>query len=557
MAQVRELAERAHSDWLAAHPFQASGYGIPGYDDQAPDDSEAGDAARRSQLEASLTAAGRLDTSELSLEDSVTLGCVVEDAAAELAALDSKALEHTVSAMPYSGPAVLMATAARTILIDPGAAADYLARLRGGAGWIDRLAERLQLGARSGRTPVAPLVDKTITWAEELLGPPSPLPLSIPDPPAGWDRAASWRDERDAVAAEIVKPAIARWVEVLRELRPLSRPAERPGLCFLPGGEGDYARAIRAHTTLPLSAEQIHQTGLDHIATLESRVVELGEKLGLGHLEEIHEALRASAGRLPPEESIGAAVGAIRRAEAGAAKFFTAPLPAPCAVTPMPTVVGVSGAAPHYTPPRLDGARPGTFWFNVDLPTAGTGYDLESVAFHEAVPGHHLQIARLQLLVDLPASQRQRYTSVFSEGWALYAEQLAEEMGLYNSTEALLGAMTASLMRAARLVIDTGLHAFGWSGSRALDFYRAHVPLPVEFLSAEIDRYITWPGQALAYLTGKLEILRLREEAEARLGDRFALPQFHAAVLDSGSLPMPVLGRNIGAWIDRAGSAPR
>ena len=218
----------------------------------------------------------------------------------------------------------------------------------------------------------------------------------------------------------------------------------------------------------------------------------------------------------------------------------------------MPEVVAVSGAAPHYTPPRLDGGRPGTFWFNTKRPTAGTGWDTEVVAFHEAVPGHHLQLSRLQLLTSLPALQRQRSIAVFSEGWGLYAEQLAEEAGLYADERGLLGSVSTSLMRAARLVVDTGIHAFGWSRERALAFMAEHVPMPREFLASEVDRYIVMPGQALAYLTGKLEILRIRDDARQRQGPAFSLPAFHGAVLDHGSLPMPTLARSISAWLDGA-----
>ena len=216
----------------------------------------------------------------------------------------------------------------------------------------------------------------------------------------------------------------------------------------------------------------------------------------------------------------------------------------------MPDVVALGGAAPHYTPPRLDGGRPGTFWFNTKRPTAGTGWDIDAVAFHETVPGHHLQLSRLQLLTGLPALQRQRSLPVFSEGWGLYAEQLADETGLYDGERGQLGAVSNALMRAVRLVVDTGMHAFGWSRERAVDYAVNHVPMPPEFMAAEIDRYIVMPGQALAYLTGKLEIERLRDEARRRLGAEFSLPAFHAAVLDHGSLPMPTLARSIETWLD-------
>jgi uncharacterized protein (DUF885 family) len=204
--------------------------------------------------------------------------------------------------------------------------------------------------------------------------------------------------------------------------------------------------------------------------------------------------------------------------------------------------------APHYTPPRLDGGRPGTYWFNTARPTAGTGWDVEAVAFHEAVPGHHLQLSRVQLLEDLPRLQRQRVVTAHAEGWGLYAEQLADEIGLYSDIHAQLGALAGGLMRAARLVIDTGLHAMGWGRSEALEYCLAHVPMPTDFLANEIDRYIVMPGQALAYQTGKRAILELRERARSQLAAGFDLLAFHAAVLDSGSLPLPVLATAVQTW---------
>jgi uncharacterized protein (DUF885 family) len=374
-----------------------------------------------------------------------------------------------------------------------------------------------------------------------------------PGPPQGWQATGAWEEQRRAAAEDVVHPALARWVATVRELLPQARPAERAGLAHLPGGKEDYTRAVRIYTTLPLSAEELHQTGLDHIAALEARAVKLGTGLGLSGLDEVFAALRDSNGAVAPDEAIRQATAAVRRAEARAGEFFPEPLPPPCEVTAMPEVVAVSGAAPHYTPPRLDGGRPGTFWFNTERPTAGTGWDTEVVAFHEAVPGHHLQLSRLQLLTDLPALQRQRSLAVFSEGWGLYAEQLAEEAGLYADDRGLLGSISTSLMRAARLVVDTGIHGFGWSRERALGFLAEHVPMPPDFLASEVDRYIVMPGQALAYLTGKLEIIRIRDEARERLGPAFSLPDFHGAVLDHGSLPMPTLARSITGWLDRAG----
>src|SRR6516225_8351184 len=542
MTSARELADRVHRRWLEENPFAATMYGIPGYDDLVPDESEEGQRAWRAEVGRFLGEADAIAAGQLTPAEAVTLDCAKEAAAEEQEAIDLAGAEYTVTAMQYAGPAAFLAVAARTVLVDPAAAEAYLSRLRRSGAWLDQIAARLRAGARKGRLPVAPLAD------------PGGSPVLSPRPPRGWQATAVWEEQRQAAAEEVVYPALARWVATVKELLPRARPSERAGLAYLPAGEEDYARAVRIYTTLPLSAAELHQTGLDHIAALEERAVELGTGLGLSGVGEVFAALRDSNGQVAPEEAIRRATAAVRRAEARAGEVFPAPLPPPCEVTPMPEVVAVSGSAPHYTPPRLDGGRPGTFWFNTRRPTAGTGWDTEVVAFHEAVPGHHLQLSRLQLLTDLPALQRQRSLPVFSEGWGLYAEQLAEEAGLYADDRGLLGSISTSLMRAARLVVDTGLHFYGWSRERALEFLADHVPMPREFLADEVDRYVVVPGQALAYLTGKLEIIRIREEAQQRLGPAFSLPAFHAAVLDHGSLPMPTLARSIAGWLDQAGA---
>jgi uncharacterized protein (DUF885 family) len=548
MATPRALADHFHAEWLAANPLTASTLGVPGYDDQVPDASDTGITAWRTKVESVARQAREVDAGALDADDAVTLGVLTEHAEQELTGIALAADEYTVTAMPFAGPPVFLAVLARSVLADVQAAHDYVSRLRAGGGYVDQLTARLEAGANRGLLPVAPLVQQAIEWGEAVLSAPVPKAIAAPEPPADWDGAPAWRSDRDAAAREAVVPALQRWLDALRQLLPRARTEAQAGLCYLDGGEGRYARAVRVHTTLPLSADALHRTGLEHIEALEARAMELGAQIGLADLPSIHAALRGSSGQIRAQEAMAKARETVARAERRAGEVFPAPLPAPCAVQPMPAVVAESGVAPHYTPPRLDGTRPGTYWFNTERPTAGTGWDLQGVAFHEAVPGHHLQLSRVQLLTHLPDLQRVRHLTVFGEGWGLYAEQLAEEMGLYTGTEGLLGALAASLMRAGRLVVDTGIHALGWSRSEALRWYVAHVPMPESFLEREIDRYIVMPGQALSYLTGKLNLLTLREEAQHRLGDRFTLPGFHAAVLDHGSLPMPVLHQVVGAW---------
>jgi uncharacterized protein (DUF885 family) len=349
MTAARDLADRFHERWLHANPFAATMYGIPGYDDLLPDDSEAGQQAVKAESAGFLAEAAAVGRAALSPADAITLDCVTEAATQEIAGIEMAADEHTVTAMQYSGPPAFLAVAARTVLVSPQSAEDYLTRLRGSGTWLDQLGMRLRAGAGRGRLPVAPLAEQAVAAVESVLASPDSNPVLSPVPPPGWDRAPQWEQERRVVLAEVVQPALARWLDVVRSLLPNARPAEHPGLSWLPGGEADYAQAIRLYTTLPLTAQELHQTGLDHVAALEARAVTLGQRLGLNGRDEVLAAIRDSAGKQTPEESVARALAAVRRAEEHAGEVFPAPLPPPCDVTPMPDVVAL---ARHRTTPR-------------------------------------------------------------------------------------------------------------------------------------------------------------------------------------------------------------
>jgi uncharacterized protein (DUF885 family) len=543
---VRELADTLIDTLLTADPFLGTGLGLREYDALLPDPSAAAADALAATLR-DLELQSQALTADSSA-DRVTLGVIRSICHTRQQSLVNAESEFTVSAMPIAGPPALFAVAARTTLPDAQATDDYLSRLRGGGASIDGTTERLREGRAKSRLPVAELVDQAIAWADRALATPVPSAFLTPTPPEGWDGVSGWRAQVERTVREAIMPAVGRWRELLVELRPQARVGDQVGIGGVPGGDEDYLRDIAVHTTLPLSADELHQTGLAAIEVLETRARELGAALGLADLPAVVAAVRASATDLDPDAAIAAAQAAIRRAEARASEMMPDPLPAPCAVSPMPETVGESGMAPHYTRPQRDGSRPGTFWFNTVRPTAGSGWDLEAVAFHETVPGHHSQLARLQVLPDLPLLQQLSMT-VHAEGWGLYAEKLAAEFGLYSDARAEIGAVYMELHRAARLVVDTGLHAFGWSRERAIQFMIEHVALPEPFLINEVDRYIAWPGQALAYMTGQREILRLRSDAQAALGGSFDLRGFNSALLDSGSVPMPVLADIVAEWI--------
>jgi uncharacterized protein (DUF885 family) len=547
---VRRLADDLARRLLDADPFLGTGLGLREYDALVPDPSAAAEQA----LDADLAAfAARCDEVEpADAAERVTLAVVRATCERRRLAIAAGEIEYTVSAMPIAGPPMIFALAARTVLPDERAARDYLSRLAGLADWIDASTARLAEGRTKGRAPVGSLVDQAVDWAERTLAADVPAAFTTPAPPAGWDGTAQWSTERDRIVVDEVLPAVRRWCDLLVELRPHARSDEQAGLGALPGGDEDYLRAIAFHTTLPLTAEELHAIGLAEVERLEARALDLGARIGPADLPAVIAAVRASASELDAESALAAARTAVARAEARAAEMMPPPLPEPCAVTPMPATVGESGMAPHYTRPQQDGSRPGTFWFNTLRPTAGAGWDLEAVAFHETVPGHHSQVARTQVLDDLPLLQQLTIT-VHAEGWGLYAERLAGEFGLYSDVRAEIGSVYIEMHRAARLVVDTGLHAFGWSRARAVEYVVEHVALPESFLANEIDRYIAWPGQALAYLAGQREILRLRAKAEAALGDAFDLPAFNGALLDSGSVPMPVLAGIVDDWITSRG----
>ncbi len=544
--EVLALADELDALRWEVSPFGATVLGIPGHDDRVPDVSKAGEARFRATAASVLERAGAVDDAELAAPAAVTLATLRHTARSLVAELDAGLAEFTVTPQG-DGLGALLQVAAVTAPADDEGAQAHLRRVRALGEYLDGCTERLREGAAAGRLPVAALVERTLGQLGGYLA-----SDAAQDPLVTVQGADAVRGELADAVREHVRPAVARYRDLVAELLPRSRGDERPGLAHVPGGDEAYERLVLVHTSLPLTAGERHETGLAAVAELRGRIEEVAGRLGLDGFAAAREAAIASMSGGDADAALAAARAAVARAEARLAGWFAEPLPPPCRVEPMSPHLGRAGMAPHYTPPTPDGRRPGTYWFNVDQLGAGTGWSLEGVAYHEAVPGHHLQLERMLTRTDLPALQRLGVVTVHAEGWGLYAELLAQEMGLYSSDEQLLGALVARIFRAARLVVDTGLHALGWSRSHALEVFGEAVPMPPAFVESEIDRYIAWPGQALAYYTGFEEILRLRAGARELLGDRFDLPAFHAAVLDSGGVPLPALRRAVDAWVGAA-----
>ncbi|HET6953474.1 MAG TPA: DUF885 domain-containing protein, partial [Acidimicrobiales bacterium] len=377
--------------------------------------------------------------------------------------------------------------------------------------------------------------------------------------PEGWDGLDAWRAELATIVAGELRPAFARYRDVLRdELAPAARPDDRPGLVHLDGGAELYQGLIELHTGLPLTPDELHAIGMDQVTgTLPAEYAEVGARqFGTADVAEIFArlvddpALRYRDG----DEILAHARACLDAALAAMGDWFGLLPKAPCELTPVPDYLAPDVPAAYYTPPAPDGSRPGEYHVNLHDPTARGRAETASIAFHEAVPGHHLQLAIATERTELPAFRRLSWGhTAFVEGWALYTERLADEMGLYDSDLDRLGMLASDSWRACRLVVDTGLHALGWTRQQAIDFMVAHAPVNRDEVVVEVDRYIGMPGQALAYKVGQREVLRLRDEARATLGAGFDITGFHDAVLGGGTISLRVLRRRVGAWVAAAG----
>jgi len=557
-AAIRALADELAEVLLRGDPFGASFMAISGYDDAVPDLSPEYQRDWRGRLVDIIARCADCEADDGDIGSRLLLETVRDTAARELAAADSRVYEFSVTTFPLGGPSLMLLIASRTQVNDSASATAYLTRCRRIPVYLDQHAARLRTAVRDGLLPVAPLISDVIRQLEDHLTHPERDPMLAHRPPEGWAGASAWREEVERVVRDEVRPAIGRYAGLLAELLPRSRPPERAGLLYVPGGVPAYAGSVRNGTTLPFDPDELHRLGLAALAEIEDQIGELGRAaLGTGNVGDMMVRFRKDPALTAPDgaAAMARAAAAIARAEERLPDMFRSPLPPPCAVEPMPPHMARFGAPPYYSPPARDGSRPGAYLFNDVQPGQAGSWALEATAFHEGVPGHHAQFARVQLLPDLPLLLAGFYVVPHGEGWGLYAERLADEFGLYSDDVQRLGMLGCAAWRAVRLVVDSGLHARGWSRARAREFALAHSPMPEDFVDAEIDRYIALPGQALGYLVGQREILRLRDEARARLGAAFDIRDFHSAVLGHGSLPLPVLGQVVADWVASTAAA--
>jgi len=556
-ALIGALADELAEVLLRGDPFEASFMAISGYDDAVPDLSPEYRQAWRGRLVDIIVRCGQCEAEPGDADGRILLETVRDKAARELAAADSRVDEFSVTTFPLGGPSLMLLIASRTRVSDVESATAYLTRCRRIPAYLDQYTARLRTAARDGLLPVAPLVSEAIRQLQDHLSHPARDPMLSHQAPEGWAGATAWRENVERVVRDEVRPAIGRYADLLAKLLPGSRQPEQAGLLYLPGGVAAYACCIRNGTTLPFEPDELHRIGLAALAEIEEQIAALGRHaVGTSYVDDIMARLRkdVSPAAVAGDDAMARAAAAIARAQERLPDMFRSPLPPPCAVEPMPRHMAEFGAPPYYSPPARDGSRPGAYLFNDVHPGQAGSWALEATAFHEGVPGHHAQFARVQLLPQLPLLLSGFYVVPHGEGWGLYAEGLADELGLYSDDVQRLGMLGSAAFRAVRLVVDTGLHARGWSRAWAREFALAHSPMPEDFVDAEMDRYIALPGQALGYLVGQREILRLRDDARSRLGAAYDIRDFHSAILDHGSLPLAVLGQVVAEWAKNNGS---
>jgi uncharacterized protein (DUF885 family) len=406
----------------------------------------------------------------------------------------------------------------------------------------------------AGRLPVRRLVDAAVAHLDRYLANDDSNPLRRPQPPTdGTVDAAAFAAERDRLIDGVVRAAFAEYRRSLaEEIAPYGRPDDRTGLCWLADGERAYGRLVRAHTTLARSAEDLHRTGLELVERLVEEYRSVGARVfGPIELPDLFERLRTDPALRwrDADEILTTARAIVARAEQVAPLWFGRLPRGRCTVGAVPADEAPDAPAAYYQNAAMDGSRPAVYYTNTHRARERDRYNAEAAAFHEAIPGHHLQIALAQELADLPPMRRLARIDAFAEGWGLYAERLADEMGLYSGDLARLGMLAIDSLRAARLVVDTGIHAHGWDRQRVVDFLRTHTPMSHVDIEQETDRYIADPGQALAYMVGRLEIERMRAGARQALGERFDIRGFHDTVLRNGEVPLGALAEVVDEWV--------
>jgi uncharacterized protein (DUF885 family) len=441
---------------------------------------------------------------------------------------------------------------------------DWLARLNAFPIYMEQTINLLREGqsqkilwARVVMERVPAQIDKQITASAEenpFYAPFKNFSKDIGEAEQNRLRAAA----REAVSSKII-PSYKKLKEYFtREYLPASYP--QAGIWQRPDGARYYAYLARSYTTTNLTPQQIHEKGLREVARIRSEMEKIKTQVGFtGTLQEFFQHLRTDPKFFykTPEELLTAYRAVSKRIDPNLTKVFRMLPRTPYGVVPIPDKIAPDTTTAYYNSPSADGSRAGLYYVNLYKPEVRPKWEMMALSLHEAVPGHHLQLALQQELGEMPSFRKYGGYTAFIEGWALYAESLGEEMGLYEDPYDKFGQLTYEMWRAVRLVVDTGIHSYKWDRQKAIDYFRENAAKTEQDITNEIDRYISDPGQALAYKIGELKIKELRARARQSIGANFDIKEFHDVVLLSGGVPLDILEKNVDEWIAAKARAVR
>jgi uncharacterized protein (DUF885 family) len=548
-ARVGELADAYLDGFFERYPDEVTSYGVPGRGhDRLPDNSLSALAAWQAKEDAWLAEAMQIDPSTIqSAPLRATYAITREALEAAIARRVCRPELWGVSQFANSWQAWF----GYLVTIQPvgtdQARREALARWGALPQYLDTEIVNLREGLERGYSAPRGNVRLAIDQMNSLIG--TPLKESPFDSPAVRDQTPAFQREFDALAADRIVPAIRKYRDFLqKEYLPAAR--ETIAVSANPNGAACYEASIRAHSSLSMGANEVHALGLAQIEGLTTEMRTIAERsFGTSDVPALLQRLRTDRQYMfrSREELIAYSQAALGRAKAAAPAWFGLLPKADVVIEPYPAFREKSGPN-EYVPPAEDGSRPATFFISAYEAEKKSKAIPESTAFHETIPGHHLQIAIAMERKAIHPIGRYIGNSGYSEGWALYTERLADEMKLYSSDLDRLGMLSSQALRASRLVVDTGLHALGWSRRQAIDYMLAHTTESVGDVTSEVDRYIIYPGQATSYMLGMLEVRKARAEAAKRLGPAFDIRKFHDLVLEDGAVPVTFLTNKIDRW---------
>lgn len=541
-------------DRLQHSPEFASSLGDKRYNDQLTDYSV---RAYNQELERGrgfLLKLGAIDTTGLSEQEQLSKDLMVRDLTDDQEESKYKPWEMPVN--QFSGfhtrfPQMVSLLSFETVKDYD----DWIARLKKSPDVFSQIMTNMSVGIDDKRVPPKYLLEKVLAQTNriaEMKPEETPFALPLKKIPASIPAQEQERIKRqgmEAIAYQVL-PAYKRFARFLSsQYIPAGRT--EPGVWSIPDGDAYYAFRVRQSTTTNLTAEQIHQIGLDAVKKDEAEMLAIAKKLGFADLKAMQTSMLKDPKLHPQtkEQLLGLYQGYLDAMKPKLPQLFGHLPKAPLTIVAMPSYIEKDQAAAFYEHGTPDGSRPGHVSINTYNVTDRSLADVEAIAYHEGVPGHHLQISIAQEIQGLPTFRSHLYYTAFTEGWGMYSERLGKDIGFYQDPYSDYGRLETDIWRAIRLVVDTGVHAKHWNRQQMVDFFKEHSAIDDTNIQAEVDRYIAWPGQALGYKIGQLKILELREKAQKELGAKFNLKSYHDQVLDSGALPLDVLEQRVDAWI--------